>query len=474
VDVDLEQQIRPELTVRISPKLIASTKILALSSQELAQTIQNELMENPALEVEENTQCPTCGGPLEDGRCPTCAGQREANEQKSNDVSDWDADRYSDYVSTRGNSLDDDDYDPLSRVTSEESLGDTLLLSLDAQLPEEDFPIAEYLVGNLDDRGYLGVKVEDAAYALGVDEERVLKVLHLLQSLEPAGIGARDLRECLALQLKALADSGVRCAAAEAIVERNLLKPLAERRWQEVASALGKSVAEVRDGWKFIKERLNPHPANGFQSNASTVQARSFKPDVIIRKTQSGQFEVEVIESVRFDLRINGSYRSLCTNIDGLAEQLSPEDRAHIKEHVAKARFFIDCVRQRWETLRQITTCLVSYQHEFLEKGVRYLKPLTRSELADMVGLHESTISRATADKYVLLPNGRAVSFDDFFDASLGIKDTMRELIEGETEESPLSDQHIAEKLAERHFHIARRTVAKYRDALGILPSRYR
>jgi RNA polymerase sigma-54 factor len=471
--MDLEQQIRPELSVRISPKLIASTKILALSSQELAQTIQHELMENPALEVEENSQCPTCGGPLEDGRCGNCTRQAESSENKADDGSDWEGERYGDYTASRSTG-DDDDYDPLARVTSEESLGDALLLSLAAQLAEADFPIAEYLVGNLDERGYLSVSVDDAARALDRSPERVLAVLAILHTLEPAGIGARDLRECLALQLDALAENGIAHPVASAIVQRNMLKALAERRWQEAATTLGFSVAEVKDGWKFIKERLNPHPANGYQSNSAALQARSFKPDVIIRRTQSGTFEVEVIESVRFDLRINGSYRSLCTNVDGMAAQLSAEDRAHIKEHVAKARFFIDCVRQRWETLRQITTRLISYQSEFLEKGVRYLKPLTRSELADMVGLHESTISRATADKYVLLPNGRAISFDDFFDASLGIKDTMRELIDDETEQSPLSDQHIAEKLAERHYHIARRTVAKYRDALGILPSRYR
>lgn len=472
--MDLEQQIRPEFSVRISPKLIASTKILALSSQELAQTIQHELLENPALEVEENVQCPTCGGPMEEGRCANCTRPGEASDGKVDDVSDWDADRYSDYASNRTNNDGDDEYDPLARVTSEESLGDTLLLSLEAQLPATDYLIAEYLVGNLDERGYLTVRVEDVARALDVPLERVLVALEALQSLEPAGIGARDLRECMRLQLRALAENGIDNPIATAIVEQNMLKALAERRWQEVAASLDYEVAEIKAAWKFIKERLNPHPANGYQSNTTTAQARSFKPDVIIRRAQSGKFEVEVIESVRFDLRINGSYRSLCTNVDGLAGQLSPEDRHHIKEHVQKARFFIDCVRQRWETLRQITTCLINYQCEFLDKGVRYLKPLTRSELADMVGLHESTISRATADKFVLLPNGRAISFDDFFDASLGIKDTMRELIGEETEQAPLSDQHIAEKLAERHFHIARRTVAKYRDSLRILPSRYR
>jgi RNA polymerase sigma-54 factor len=471
--MDLEQQVRPEFSVRISPKLIASTKILALSSQELAQTIQNELLENPALEVEESSQCPTCGGPLEEGRCSTCARQTDSGPTTVDEASDWDAERYGEYTSSRG-MVDDDDYDPLARITSEESLNDMLLASLAAQIPDADFPIAEYLVGNLDDRGYLSVQVDDAARALSVTKERVQTVLAALQTLEPAGVGARDLRECLALQLTALAENGIANPVASAIVERNMLKAMAERRWQEIASALGGSVAEVKDGCKFIKERLNPHPANGYQSNAAATQARSFKPDVIIRRSQSGGYDVEVIESVRFDLRINSSYRSLCTNVDGMAVQLSPEDRTHIKEHVAKARFFIDCVRQRWETLRQITTCLVNYQSEFLEKGVRSLKPLTRSELADMVGLHESTISRATAEKYVLLPNGRAISYDDFFDASLGIKDTMRELIGDETEQSPLSDQHIAEKLAERHLHIARRTVAKYRDALGILPSRYR
>ncbi len=471
--MDLDLQIRPEVTVRISPKLIASTKILALSSQELAQTIQHEALENPALEAEENGQCSACGGPLEDGRCPNCSARPEEAEPKAGDLNDWDSDQYNEYISNRSNVADEEEYDPLARLTFEESLADALLAGLAAQLDQADLPIAEYLVGSLDERGYLRVGVGDTARAIDVPEDRVQHVLEALQSFDPPGIGARDLRECLLLQLDALADRGVEDDCARAIVEQDMLKALAERRWQDVATKLQRGVIEVKEGWKFIKERLNPHPANGFQSIVAGSKARALKPDVIIRRSQSG-FEVEVIESVRFDLRINGTYRSLCTNVDGVASALSPEDRAHIKEHVAKARFFIDCVRQRWETLRQITTRLVDYQREFLDKGVRFLKPLTRSELADMVGLHESTISRATAEKYVLLPNGRTVSFDDFFDASLGIKDAMKEIIEQETDVAPLSDQHIAEQLADRHFSIARRTVAKYRDALGILPSRYR
>src|SRR5579872_6054850 len=129
--MDLEQQVRPELSVRISPKLIASTKILALSSQELAQTIQNELLENPALEVEETSQCPTCGGPLDEGRCSVCARQTDAGPANANEGSDWDTDRYGEYSSSRG-AVDDDDYDPLARITAEESLNDMLLVSLAA------------------------------------------------------------------------------------------------------------------------------------------------------------------------------------------------------------------------------------------------------------------------------------------------------------------------------------------------------
>lgn len=472
--MDLEQTIQLEITPRISPKLIASIKILALSSQDLAQTIAQEARENPALDVEEVAQCQNCGERLRDGVCPNCAAPTDA-PQETTERAEWDFDDLFSPTSQRAPAAAGDEYDPFARVFSEETLVDHLLHGLDATIEPQDHDIALYLVGSLDEHGYLSCEIEEAALALSVSVGRVERVLAALHNLEPAGIGARDVQECMLIQIRALAELGIRDPHAADVVTDHF-RELAERRWQDIASRLGTTSTAIRDSARYIRDYLNPYPANGFRPMGGRP-SRNYKPDVAIRRVISGgqvRFEVEVLEASRFSLRVDSTYRELSEDLRRVDVSLSEEDRAHVKDHVSRARFFIDCVRQRWETLRQITERLVEYQRDFLLYGVRHLRHLTRSELADFVGLHESTISRATADKFVLLPNGRSIPFHDFFDGSLSIKDTMKEFIRAEEEEGPLSDQQIAEKLARRHLHVARRTVAKYRDALGILPSRYR
>jgi RNA polymerase sigma-54 factor len=153
---------------------------------------------------------------------------------------------------------------------------------------------------------------------------------------------------------------------------------------------------------------------------------------------------------------------------------LSEQERQHVRQYAARARFFMECVTQRWDTLLTISQALIEQQQAFLEQGVRGLRPLTRGELASYVGLHESTVSRATANKYVLLPSGRTVPFDDFFDGSLAAKEALREVIATEDGAKPYSDEELARRLGEQGVPLARRTVAKYREALGILPSRFR
>ncbi|MCL4544273.1 MAG: RNA polymerase factor sigma-54 [Chloroflexi bacterium] len=469
--MDLEQQIRPETSFRISPRLIQSTRILALSSVELSQAIEQEMNENPALEVEQLPGCPNCGMTLNDGRCLNCSRPRRDDTQLDS-ASTWDREDGMYGSSRRSNAGDDEDFDPVAHAAEAETLTEALLSGLRPLLKAEDQPLGDYLVGNLDDRGFLAVSLPQVAAAFQVPVERVEGVLHALQSLEPPGIGARNLQECLLLQLRALAEQGEPQPLAERIIRDDHLREIAQRRWSEVASAAGCRISDVKEAWIFIKQRLTPFPANGFHPAVESARPQALRPDVIIRHSLSGAFEVEVIEAARYELKINDTY--LAYYAPQLRSQVSPEDRAHIRDHVVRARFFIDCIRQRWETLRQIAECLVECQREFLEKGVRFLMPLTRSELALKLGLHESTISRATAGKYVLLPDGQTIAFEDFFDASLRIKDAMREILSQERSTGPLSDQHIAERLREHDFFIARRTVAKYRDALGVLPSRYR
>jgi RNA polymerase sigma-54 factor len=352
------------------------------------------------------------------------------------------------------------------------------MIQLGSLIAWDDQPIAEFLIGSLDSHGYVTVSVSETAEAVDVPAERVERVLDALQSLDPVGIGARSLRECLLIQLRAFRERGKPYPLAEALVTDHL-DELGEHHFLEIGRQLNVTSTQVKRAWRFIKANLNPFPAHAFNDGVDAAADASdarrdaviIKPDVVVRRTANG-FEAEVIEERRFRFAVHPSYQALSR--DAHTRGMSDGERQHIRHYSGRARFFIECVRQRWDTLRRISEALIELQFDFLDKGVRYLRPLTRVELAEMVELHESTVSRATANKYVLLPEGRTISFDDFFDSSLATKDTLRELIDTEDPTRPLSDEDLSSLLNERGLPIARRTVAKYREAMRILPSRFR
>jgi RNA polymerase sigma-54 factor len=478
--LDQSMILAPQQTLNISAKLIESIKILQCSAEELEQSILQELAENPAFDVEEMPQCLRCGTPLTGGKCLTCGddGQASAPVNEVADRDEWDEERESYALDLAATTEEDEAYDPLNFVRAGGTLHEHLVVQLGAILPWEDQPIAEYLVGSLDSHGYVTVSVAEAAQALEVPIARVERALAALQSLEPVGIGARNLRECLLIQLRSFRERGAPHALAERLVE-DYLDELGEHHFLEIGRELNVTSTQVKRVWRFIKANLNPFPAHAFESDAALGvgggaardQAVLVKPDVVIRRTDTG-FEAEVIEERRFRFAVHPTYQALASN--GHAKGMSEGERQHIRQYTSRARFFIDCVRQRWETLQRISEALVELQADFLDKGVRYLKPLTRGELAAKVSLHESTVSRATANKYVLLPAGRTIPFDDFFDSSLATKDTLRELIETEDPRRPLSDEDLSALLGERGMAVARRTVAKYRESMRILPSRFR
>src|SRR5207244_1169325 len=200
-----------------------------------------------------------------------------------------------------------------------------------------------------------------------------------------------------------------------------------------------------------------------------------------IFRNEKGEFEVEVIESRRFSLRVNPVYRQLVGQLQAArsagaaAPAMTDDELQHIRQYVTRAKFFIDNINQRRQTIGRITDVIVDCQKDFLEKGVQSLRPLTRAEVGERIGMHESTVSRATAGKFVLLPAGEVIPFSTFFTASLGVKDVIKNIIEAEDHSRPYSDQEIVEKLREEHgIRLARRTVAKYREELQILPARLR
>jgi RNA polymerase sigma-54 factor len=469
MELNTELTLLPQQQQKVSPRLVAVNHILELSSLELQELIEKELEENPALELIETTVCPTCGAAMTGPVCTHCL----SHAQKSKDLVELhqDEDDYFSETPAGGLHRSDDEFDPMTIVATQVTLEEHLLNELRPMLSDEQVRIAEYLIGNLDTRGYLDCSVEEAASALGVPAEAVEEVLKLMQTVEPVGVGARSLEECLLIQLDYLEAQGISHPHVRAIV-RHHLADLGEHKYGRIAQQLGITTEEVTSASDFIKRLLNPFPAQSFYSggrNAHVAAGSYVLPDVIISKRDRG-YEIDIVESKRFFLKINPLYTRLLSHADEAS--ISEEERKHIQQYVSRAKQFLANIHQRRQTLLKITACIVAHQREFLSRGVRYLRPLTRAMVAAELGMHESTVSRATASKYVMLPSGQVIPFSDFFTPSLSVKDVIKDLIEHET--APLTDEQIRDELAKRGLHIARRTVAKYRDQLKILPSSLR
>jgi RNA polymerase sigma-54 factor len=447
----------------VTPKQIAANAILAMSSVELTEAIANELEENPALEMAEHSTCPICGSTITGSHCTEClprgsagAGPGEIAESVSGD---WVARE------------ETDDLDPIARAEAEFTLSEHLGWSLRVLLPHRLLPVVEYAIGALDENGFLTDADEEIAIATGVSPADVATVRDVMRGIEPIGVGSRNIAESLAAQVAYLRESGEAAVPtiAEAIIGEHLAD-LGERRFAQIAAALGVSSQEVVAAWEFVKSNLHPYPAAAFHVATAGSSRAILRPDVLIRVVD-GEIQVEVVESRRFSLRVDATYARLSAGMR--SADASEADRQHVREYVGRARFFIDNVNRRRATLQRIAECLVDRQRDYLLHGVQHLVPLTRAEVGAHIGMHESTVSRATAEKYVMLPTGEVVPFGHFFTASLGIKDQIRKMIEAEGSR-PLSDQEIADQLAGDGVAIARRTVAKYRDELQLLPARLR
>jgi RNA polymerase sigma-54 factor len=493
-NLDMQGYMSTDQSLRVSPTLIMVNSLLAASSLELQQMVQTELDQNPALESMESVLCMRCGAGVTGRYCPVCAQPvypatltddapgMEGSRRSLDD--DFDFDDLKDVRSrSSSDSMADDDFDPLTLVASRDTLYDDLLTDLFASLPEEDHPLARYFVGSLDEQGFLKCTLEAAAEACGVSVERAEAVLEVLQNTGPVGVGARDLCECLLIQLHDLeSEEGISEVPpqVESIIKDHL-RELGEHKYTAIARALLCTHENVVEAHDFIKVHLQPRPlmnvpeARTWNSPSST---RFVMPDVIVRERE-GNLEAEVVEKYRFNLRMNPLYQQLAAESkhspasnNGAGAPITQDDRNHVRHYVSQARLFISSINQRHETLLRVTNCLIQLQEDFIRNGVRQLQPLTRAQVAQYLGLHESTISRATADKYLLLPDKRVIPFSDFFTASLSIKDVLKEIVTNEGR--PITDNEIVSRLQEQGIRIARRTVAKYRTQLGIMPSTLR
>lgn len=513
---DLGQEMRPW----VSPSLIEANYILSLSRQELQEVISAELDSNPALEMEDGEVCPLCGGLLDGSYCPTCLISSTSTQEQE---------AYEDFPEQLVNATvlreDSDEFDPMTLVAAEISIPDQILTDARTILEPEEYPIAEYLVDALDDRGFLGCSIEEVANLTRRPVEAIESILEVIQDVAPVGVGARDLRECLLIQLRYLAQGGSEIPpAVERIIDTHLSE-FGAHKYGQIARDLGLSTDEVEEAREFIRTFLSPFPMQNqvAKSWRSPSTSAYVAPDVII-SVKDGELDVEVVDGRHFHLRINSMYDRLASEngrkrshhappaeqeehehmstvntIEDLGSDssasssngngrrsgdlledtviavTSDSDKQHVRQYSSRAKLFIANVQQRRDTLLRISKCICELQEGFLRGGVRELRPLTRAIVAQQVGVHESTVSRATAEKYVMLPTRKVIPFSDFFTPSLSIKDVIKELIEREEAKGEtLTDRKICDLLLAEGIRIARRTVAKYRAELGILPSTMR
>lgn len=454
--LNIEQSQRLVMT----PELRQAITVLQLSALELSEYIEQELLENPLLEMENGTAA-------EDGAA--------AREEEPYDL-DW-QEYFADtsdlgYIG-RGTaeSSSHSDYSFEHFLSRESTLYEHLLWQL--HLNVKDGPrrqLGEFILGNLDENGYLTCPPAEIARLQGVTEGEVREVLEIIKTFDPPGVGAEDLKECLLLQVKALE---IDYPLLEIIIN-SYLPDLAQGRLMRVAGELGVSVQEIQAAGDFIRT-LDPKPGRRF---GPVPEGNYIVPDVIVEKV--GDEYVIIVSDVSSPrLTINSNYRNILQ-----ARDAGDQARAYIKSKLNSARWLIKSIEQRRLTVYKIVETLVQFQRDFFDRGVRYLKPLTLKEVADAVGVHKSPVSRATSNKFIQTPRG-VFPLRFFFasgventegssTSSESIKKMLEEIVEGEDPSKPYSDQKLADILRERGIMISRRTVAKYRNDLGIPPSNCR
>ena len=461
----LDYNLKLEQTQKliITPELKLAITLLQYSALELQDHIQEELLNNPVLEVQEAKEAEK-----EDEKEPEPVAVEEPSvdddfpwEEYFRDM-DLDTAAYS-----TGKTREIPDYQPsvencarTSGTMLEDLLGQLRLLPLTAR----QYSLAAYLAGNLDHNGYLQGELEELAAAIGAKVNTLQAALRIVQKLEPSGVGCRSLQECLLLQLEKFEQPP---ALVVDIIKR-FLPAAADCRYRYIATRLGCEEKAVKDAVEFIRT-LNPKPGSIFGEGEET---RYIVPDVIVERVDD-EYVVMGNESGIPLLTISPFYRNILKK-DSTDEKLS----TFIKDKIQRAYWLIRSIEQRRLTLFRVSQQIIDIQKPFLDSGIKKLKPLTLKEVALNVGVHESTVSRATANKYIQTPRG-LFPLKFFFSSGLtgtggadysshSIKTYIQELIDAEDQAKPLSDQRLAELLQERGINISRRTVAKYREEISI------
>jgi RNA polymerase sigma-54 factor len=486
MEARLELKLQQKLIM--TPQLQQAIKLLQLSRLELVQSVSQELIENPVLEEvpseesgedlaseegETASETQTAAETL-----PEVAPEQEATQELKSDLElgpQWD-----EYLNEMGDGRDygnaeaDDkelpSYD--QTLTRLPSLSDHLLWQLHLSVSDPGLVKGgEWIIGNLDDDGYFRATLDELARQSGLSLREMEQALDLIQGFDPLGIGARDLRECLLIQVRQLDLQGT---LVEKIIKDHL-GDLEKRKYPNIAKALNVTPQEVMEASHIIIHELEPKPGRPYL----TADTNYVVPDVYVIKVED-KYVVQLNDEGLPRVRINPYYRKLISRSDAI-DKVTKE---YVEERLRSAQWLIKGMEQRSRTIYKVAESIVKFQLEFLDKGIAHLRPMVLKGVAEDIGMHESTISRVTTNKYMHTPQGIfpmkyffTTGFSDGTGtdvSSLTVKDTIQRMIKEEDLATPLKDQQIVDLLKERGIEIARRTVAKYREELRIPPTSVR
>ena len=452
-DLTIEQSQKLVMT----PELIQAIQILQFNTQELDAFVQEQLLVNPVLEQDQSAP----------------SNPEAETSEKEREKLDWKEfirnGSYDD-ISYRGyRDKDEERSDSFERyVTNEVTLPEHLMFQYQfATVDKGCRRVGKYIIESLDENGYMTSTVEEISRATGVREEKVGEALDIIHGFDPAGVGARDLSECLQLQLAARKEL---TPQMEEIITHHL-EDIANNRLSAVARDTGMTVLQVQEAADVIRT-LEPKPGRQF---ASQMETKYVIPDVIVEKIDN-DYVVIINESSTPHLTISSYYKGLLGKAEK-DQQLSDD----LSERVSSANWLIKSIEQRKQTIYNVVSAVVKYQRDFFDLGSKHLKTLTLKDIAEELGIHESTVSRSISGKYLQCPRG-VFEIKYFFSAGVSdevgegvssnsIKEFIKEIVEGEDRHKPYSDQAMVSILKDKGFNISRRTVAKYRDELGILSS---
>jgi RNA polymerase sigma-54 factor len=473
--LEIRQSLKLTQSLIMTQKLQQAIKLLQLSRLELVGEIAQTLEVNPVLE---DAQFEEREGPdpeseptafSNDGEPAQVEVATDGEAKSAAEEWDWDSFLKDRLMPPPMGEYEEREALPFESLNAQKTtLKSHLMWQLRmAEMDEAQDRIGVLIIGNLDRDGYLRATVEEIATETGADPAQVEEVLSIIQGFDPAGVGARTLKECLQLQIKAM---GLQDPVVLAIID-NHLPNLGNKNYQAIARELKVSVEKVLQATEIICQ-LEPKPGRGFD----TEDPDYINPDVYVEKVDN-DYVIRLNDDGLPKLRVNHFYLEAMRGPEKLPENV----RTYIQKHLDNALWFIRSIHQRQKTLYRVTESIIRFQREFLNNGLSHLKPLTLRQVAEDVQMHESTISRVTTSKYVHTPQGvfdLKFFFNSGINLSLGdqiasesVKEKIRQIVHSENPETPLSDQEIADILRRQDVLIARRTVAKYRGMLGMLSS---